>query len=853
MKSKKTGGITLFILFFFFALFTSEAQVTSEKKIPIIQFLQELENRFEVRFSYSRNSLREVKISSPDSFNNIEENLNYISQNTTLQFKIIDNRYIAVIAEETFTLCGVIIDESTGNPLPDVAITIEGESNGVSTDSKGAFTLPNMSASKNIIINYLGFGEVTFPAISFISNNPCRNIFLKPLINTLDAVTISSFFTKGVSKTKTGALEITKDDFGILPNLIEPDVLQIAQTLPGVYSFDETASNINIRGGNNDETTILWDKARMYQSGHFFGLISAFNPNIIKKVAVYKSSTPAQYGENTSGIVAIETQDKIIDSVYGGASINLISTSLFVNIPVDQKFSFLVSGRTSINTGSGNPVYKEFYNRIFQNTIITNLNTDTSQGVRSTDESFSFYDININALWDITQKDEIRYHFLVFDNQLEFTENFVQPESTISNVSNLQQNSNLNSLSWKRNWNPKLTSTAFGYNSNYSLNEQEVEIFSNTSQSQGNEVKEKGIQLDVNYLFNKNFSVLGGYQFLETEIVNTSTSPLNSIEKPLNTMEIVSYFLSINYSFLKKLNFSPSFRYNDYKNVNETFFEPRLLLNYAPNKELTVFVSAERKTQAIFQQKNFENKLLGIETRRWVVTDKNAPIIKSNQFTLGSTYSKKGWIIDIEAYLKKVDDIAIVNQGFRNQFQNEEGIGNYIVKGTEITVNKKTKNLSVWLSYALSKNEYTFNSLSPATFPNNLDVRHTANLAANYQIGNFNFASGLKWNSGLPYTIPVEGTEITQANGENNINFNDPNAETLKDYFRLDFSAEYRFKIDPTFSGKLNIALINLLDRKNALDTYYTLNTDANNNVTINRVDQFSLGFTPNVSFQLFF
>ena len=91
-------------------------------------------------------------------------------------------------------------------------------------------------------------------------------------------VIISNYLTSGILKDNTGATIIKPKSFGILPGLIEPDVLQTIQALPGILSVDETISNINVRGGTNDQNLLLWDGIKMYQSGHFFGLISAFNP-----------------------------------------------------------------------------------------------------------------------------------------------------------------------------------------------------------------------------------------------------------------------------------------------------------------------------------------------------------------------------------------------------------------------------------------------------------------------------------------------------------------------------------------------------------------------------------------------
>jgi hypothetical protein len=59
--------------------------------------------------------------------------------------------------------------------------------------------------------------------------------------------------------------------------------------LYGVESTNESIANINVRGGTNDQNLMLWDNIKMYHSGHFFGLISAYNPNVTNKITVSKT------------------------------------------------------------------------------------------------------------------------------------------------------------------------------------------------------------------------------------------------------------------------------------------------------------------------------------------------------------------------------------------------------------------------------------------------------------------------------------------------------------------------------------------------------------------------------------
>ena len=149
--------------------------------------------------------------------------------------------------------------------------------------------------------------------------------------------------------------------------------------------------------------------------------------------------------------------------------------------------------------------------------------------------------------------------------------------------------------------------------------------------------------------------------------------------------------------------------------------------------------------------------------------------------------------------------------------------------------------------------DYNFDNLAVTTFRSNLDVEHSLTAAATYSWSKIQFSAGLNYHSGIPYTTPLTNTAIDTTGATPLIEFNEPNNETLESYFRTDISAKYSFEIDETFSGNLNISLLNIFDQQTRLASYYQIGTDENNEASINRVDQYSLGFTPNISFQLFF
>ena len=111
-------------------------------------------------------------------------------------------------------------------------------------------------------------------------------------------------------------------------------------------------------------------------------------------------------------------------------------------------------------------------------------------------------------------------------------------------------------------------------------------------------------------------------------------------------------------------------------------------------------ILAETKNQTISQIIDLQQDFFGIEKRRWQLSnDDTVPAIKSDQLSVGLNYSNKGWLINVEAYIKNVDGITTRSQGFQNQFQFVNSTGDYQAKGFDVLVNKKFNSLSTCLLY----------------------------------------------------------------------------------------------------------------------------------------------------------
>lgn len=715
---------------------------------------------------------------------------------------------------------------------------------------KHELKLPDSSLSLNEVIDYLNLNtDLKFSFLGkdqvIVQKGKSRNRPIK--LEYLEEVLVTNYLTKGITLDNSGAVRIRPEEFGILPGLIEPDILQTIQALPGVASIDETVSNLNVRGGTHDQNLILWDGIKMYQSGHFFGLISAFNPYLTNKVEVTKNGTSARYGDGVSSIINMQLDNSINDESNSGLGINLTHVDGFAKIPVSDKFELQVSARRSITDLIETPTYNQYFERIFQDTDVTNNQTEINNTV-TTNEAFYFYDIGAKLLYDLSEKDKFRFNFLNIYNNLDYLE-----EATINDVdealsSGITQRNLAAGIEYQRDWNGAFTTSLQVYVSNYDLKATNFDIINDQRLIQENEVVDTGIKLSTDYNIRDNLKWNNGYQFCEVGIAN-----LQDVNNPVFRSYIKEVIRS--HSAFSELGFisdnlnthlKAGLRGTYFEKFGDFLFEPRLSFNQRFLNYFKFEVLGEYKSQTTSQIIDLQNDFLGIEKRRWILANNDdIPIIKSKQVSTGLHFKKNGFIISAEGYVKKVDGITSRSQGFQNQFQFVNAIGSYEIKGVDFMINKQFSNASSWLSYSYSKNNYNFDTLNNGNpFPNNADLRHAVTLAGTYDLRGLKIALGANWRTGKPFTSVNEENAIV----DDKIHFNSPNMDNLDDYLRIDFSTTYNFDLGRNTRAKVGLSVWNLMNKKNNLNTYYTLSDD-----TVNQIENQSLGITPNISFRINF
>ena len=195
----------------------------------------------------------------------------------------------------------------------------------------------------------------------------------------------------------------------------EVDVLRTILTLPGVKSVGEASTGLNVRGGATDQNLILFNGANIYNPSHLFGFFSAFDPDLIKDVTLYKSAIPANYGGRISSVLDITSLDGNDKKISGSAGVGPLTGKFTLEGPlIKDKTTFIAGVRTTYSDWLFKVLPKEYHkssasfqdatihishklnakNNIYLNGYISgdkfNLNSDTN---------YAYHNKNANVKW----------------------------------------------------------------------------------------------------------------------------------------------------------------------------------------------------------------------------------------------------------------------------------------------------------------------------------------------------------------------------------------------------------------------------------------------------------------------
>ncbi len=655
----------------------------------------------------------------------------------------------------------------------------------------------------------------------------------------LNEIVVRSYLTTGISKNKDATYILNPKKIGLLAGLTETDILESIQQLPGVISINETATELAVRGGNSDQNRILWDGINIYHSGHLFGMVSVFNPNIAQEISFHNKGTNARFGERISSVIDISTSRKIPKKSHFEFGINGISSDVFLETPfIDDKLSVQTSFRRSYEDLIETTTFKRYEEKAFQNTKIL-------------EEKFHFKDYNTKINFIPNKKNSLYFSLIHIDNDL-FNDH-KEENSNTAYSDELDSENEGYSIEWHKKWNDNISLNTNISHSHYSLfyNYKVTKnnlLFSNYSKN--NTIKDTEFYTIVNIKLANNNKLDVGYQSSlkkVTFLFKEEKDIVYTLDKDNSKINTHALFASYRYKNPKTLYVYSGLRINYYSILNKFRVEPRLVITKTLNNYFKLQLTGEIKNQIISQIDETVLSNLSLEKKIWRLADGNKyPIINSRQISSSFLFYKNKWSADVDLYYKKIKGITALSLGFLNPIDNSFHLGEQKVVGLDFYVKREFNAFKTWISYSFIDVQNKYDTLNNNTyFRANNDIKHAISASANYTINKFDIALCWKYRTGRPLTD-------LDYDSAGNAFFDGINTERLPDYHRLDLSSTYKFSISKKnhIQGKIGFSIRNVYNQNNHLSTDFIGNNAINDPVRV--VNNYSIGFTPNFLFRLY-
>ena len=234
------------------------------------------------------------------------------------------------------TVKGIIIDSDTNEPLIGAhAYLLHNWRKGAITNLEGKFelNLEPKDMKDSLIISYVGFREVVLPIKLEME------ILLDPVEAEGETVVVTA---KPLISEEFKYVEIKKIEIYTNPAANADPILAV-NSLPSSTTTDESA-NISLRGSSPIETGIYFNNVPIYDGVRYsqlngIGTFSIFNTDIIKKVTVFPGNPPLEFGNATSGIISMETDDRILEDNSNSLILSLANVGLSRQQKITKKSS----------------------------------------------------------------------------------------------------------------------------------------------------------------------------------------------------------------------------------------------------------------------------------------------------------------------------------------------------------------------------------------------------------------------------------------------------------------------------------------------------------------------------------
>lgn len=817
-------------------------------------FLMEIENAHDIDFICDEQKMRALTVTGITEKQRLIDYFERFSNNYKLQKiseKIIFIVESALVGKYSFRkenflvlkktskpkiqISGNVIDGSSGEPLIGARIFISTMQHGELTNGRGEFTIDDTPMGiLPLDIEYVGYVSNNYVlGFSPYATSDKISATLFPVSKELQSVTITADrVDENITSLITGVEKLDIETIKSIPRFLgEVDPIRSLTTLPGVSTSGELASGFNVRGGETGQNLILQDGAIIYNPSHLFGFFSAFNPDMVNNVVLYKGGGPANFGSRISSILDISLKNGAAGKHSVSAGVGLISSRLSLEGPIlKNRSSYIIGGRFS---------YCNWLVRATDNISLKN-------------SAAGFRDLTAKVFHTVNEK-----NFLTFSAYNSYDDFKLATDSVFSwGTTNF-------SMKWDHTFNEKtfssLTASSSDYYSEVQSQEQ-IEAF-----NYNNSIKNIGFKYDLTHTLNENFKILEGIELARTVIEPGKLEPApgmeNVIPQNMQDQRMIegAGFFEIDVQVSQRFSMSAGLRYSNflrlgkesiytynystmngrYPSIQDTIYfdsnevikaysglEPRLSLKYSIGDESSLKVSYYRGYQYMHL---ISNTTSTTPQDYWIASSMQLKPQSGNQFSLGyfKNFKANAYEFSLEGFYKTIANAVDYIEGADITLNPilETGLsqGDGLAYGIELFFKKKVGKLQGWFSYTYSRSLRRFESGDNKIEINNgeyyaaaWDQPNIISLIMNYHIGiRTTLSANFNYSTGRPITIPI--SKFSYDVYLSVLNYSERNEYRIPDYHRLDLSLTFKGKPrkNKNFNSEWIISVFNLYGRKN--------------------------------------
>lgn len=710
---------------------------------------------------------------------------------------------------------GYLYEEASQEPLVGATIRLGGTNTGTYSNAAGYFTLNTNEVQDSfarVQISYLGFQ----PLDTLLPTN-CKSLYQLYLWSASSLLLpVAEIYSTRLDRGKSlSKISIPVEVLNSIPLLLgEADPLKALSLFPGVATGAEGTSGLYVRGGTPDQNLILFDAARVYNTSHLFGMLSPFNPKLLKNVDLYKDGYPARFGGRLSSVIDIVGLEGNKKTHKKDISLGLVSSSAALQGPLWKgRTSYLLGGRFA-NLGLINVFNKIGYD----------------QGLRNDFQSYRFYDFNAKVHHSFRRSGELAISFYSGQDRWKIAER--------SSLNETKLGIDWGNTTFSAIYTKPILTTGFlttsisrnkyrytiGQAQFNSLSEQASTTMDNSSYLLESNVK-LDVQLPLSAKVSSRFGTEAGIMGVQPRAIRfTGDEDFNSLF-PISAADQVQQlngFGELAYEH-KKWQLQLGARFSSFrtKRSTNTFVEPRLEVNYFANKTSSWRLAYTEMNQPLHL---LSTTSVGVPSDVWVAaTDRVLPQ-NGQQLSFGYTHHFSKYVeLASQLYYKSSSNLIDFRRG-TNFFQPFEGNWEDLVQtqgkgkayGGELLLRISDKRLSGWLSYTVSNSSVRFEGINEGRwYRQRYDRPHDLSLTAFYQLSkSWQLASNFIFQSGYMITLPEAA--YLDASGQYPIfYYKDRNNLRTPNYSRLDISATRKWSPRKGTEKSISFGVYNALFKRN--------------------------------------